>query len=376
MALKIPVPAKDLYSAYDSEINPTYLAAILFEETISKHYDTRFYSDEALKLLEKEGEIIQKTTIKAYDEGLSKEEKLKKASYDADEDSFGWHYDEKRTTRYFLYKKTIVQQTKEDTNKNVLTWFYAASQTLELGEFEEYLVPEDEKAAKIGLLMLNSSGNLLIKSIDFKAPVFAEDNILLNYGDKFGPIYKKILDRLENMSKGILIFRGDPGTGKSYLIKHLTSKIDREFIFIPTGLSGELASPSFLTLLLNHKNSVLVLEDAEQAIQSREDNLSNASTVSTLLNLADGLLSDLLNITLILSYNTGNERVDKGLLRKGRLGLDYLFPPLSIKEGQRLADSLKKNIKIEKEMILADVYNIEVDTNRVEIVKPRMGFGA
>ncbi len=223
--------------------------------------------------------------------------------------------------------------------------------------------------------MLNSNGSLAIKNISFDSPRFANNDLLLNYGKDFEKIYAKIVDKLSNIPKGLLIFRGASGTGKTTLIKHLTSKINRPFIFIPTGLGGELASPSFLTLLLNHKNSIIVLEDAEQAIQSREIDIGNSSSCSTLLNISEGIISELLKITIILSYNTGNERVDSALTRPGRLNFDYCFKALSIEDGQKLADSLGKNIKISKEMTLAEIYNIEVDTNFSAPVAKKMGFG-
>src|SRR5690606_41088480 len=52
-----------------------------------------------------------------------------------------------------------------------------------------------------------------------------------------------------------------------------------------------------LELLINNPDSVFVIEDAENIVIDR--NLQNGSPVSGLLNLADGLLADCLNIQLI-----------------------------------------------------------------------------
>src|SRR5690606_42109594 len=78
-----------------------------------------------------------------------------------------------------------------------------------------------------------------------------------------------------------------------------------------------------LELLINNPDSVFVIEDAENIVIDR--NLQNGSPVSGLLNLADGLLADCLNIQLICTFNTDLSNVDPALMRKGRLIASYEF---------------------------------------------------
>ena len=201
-------------------------------------------------------------------------------------------------------------------------------------------------------------------------------NIELNYGQDFVGVHNKILSKLKTKTVGGYIFRGKMGTGKSTYIKYLAQTLtDRLFIFIPTGNIDSLASPNLVSLLLKYPNSVLIIEDAEQAVMSREDNPQNASLVSTILNLTDGILGALLNVSIILTFNTERSNVDSSILRKGRLQIEWEFKHLSIENGRGLAKSLGKDENlINEEMSLADIYNIEEETFHKETVKSRVGF--
>ncbi len=221
-------------------------------------------------------------------------------------------------------------------------------------------------------VLYETNGNLYTKKVDFKAPVI--DDLDLNYGDGFKEKNDHILEKLSRNSAGVMLFSGDPGTGKSFYIKWLTSRVDREFIFIPIGMASQLASPSFISVLMDHPKAVLVLEDAEQALQSREVDFHNSSTVSTLLNLGDGVLGSLLDICILATYNCERQLIDKALLRKGRLLFSYQFDKLSVPAAQRLANHLHRDITVSEPTILADIYNASEDTNYQPPKKVALGF--
>jgi ATP-dependent 26S proteasome regulatory subunit len=100
-----------------------------------------------------------------------------------------------------------------------------------------------------------------------------------------------------------------------------------------------------------------VIEDAENIIIDR--NKQGSSSVSALLNLADGLLSDCLNIQIVCSFNTDLSRVDSALLRKGRLIAKYEFLELETPKAQALSDKLGFATTIDKPMTLTAIYNQE-----------------
>jgi ATP-dependent 26S proteasome regulatory subunit len=117
------------------------------------------------------------------------------------------------------------------------------------------------------------------------------------------------------------------------------------------------------------------MEDAEKAVISREEGLGNESLVSSLLNIGDGILGSMLNLSIILTFNTARENVDKALLRKGRLHYEHEFNKLSIVDAQALINKLKKKFDVVEPMSLAEIYNIDDDNNHKEKEKPKFGFG-
>jgi hypothetical protein len=120
---------------------------------------------------------------------------------------------------------------------------------------------------------------------------------------------------------------------------------------------------------------VLVLEDAEKAVVARNNQQGNESLVSALLNIGDGIMGSILNLSMIVSFNTDKENVDEALLRKGRLLYEHSFDKLSKEDSQRLLNKLNKNYTATEAMSLADIYNVEVETNHKKEEARPIGFG-
>lgn len=236
----------------------------------------------------------------------------------------------------------------------------------------ELLTPHKHtKKSKIYMLASNY-GELSFTALPLPA---TETNLALNYGENFQAFHTDLVDSLNNKPSGLYLFYGPPGTGKSSYIKHLlTGEINRKIAYIPVGMINQLVSPDMLPLLTDNKNIVLVLEDAEKALVSR-DIAENSAIVSTILNLTDGFIGQALNITVIATFNTDKEKIDEALLRKGRLRLSYEFGKLSVKDGKKLAKAIGVDpAKINKDMSLADIYNYEDETGYSEPEQRRVGF--
>lgn len=278
----------------------------------------------------------------------------------------------------YLYNDTIVMihQGESENYYISITWpmKFPNGYNAVYQELLPFLIPEDKSAARVSVLMKSRHGNLKVEPIAFKAPVI--DDLELNYGQGFTKTYDKLMEKLATPRAGLMCFHGPPGTGKTSLIKYLTTKVNREFIFVPVGMVSHLADPDFLTILMGHKESILVLEDAEQALTSREVDVGNSSVIATMLNVTDGLIGSLLNITAIASYNGDKQSIDRALLRKGRLLLDYTFDKLSVEDARRVAIHLKKDPnQFTEPTSLADIYNAEDDTGYVPPAQKTMGFG-
>jgi hypothetical protein len=136
-------------------------------------------------------------------------------------------------------------------------------------------------------------------------------------------------------------------------------------------MAATITNPGLMPILLNNPNSIFVIEDAEDIIIDR--NKQGSSSVSALLNLTDGLLSDCLNIQIICSFNTDLSQVDNALLRKGRLIAQYEFKELETQKAQRLSDKLGFSSKITAPMTLTAIYN-QTEKDFQPIARRPIGF--
>lgn len=178
------------------------------------------------------------------------------------------------------------------------------------------------------------------------------------YNNDFAPVDSIISESLTKNEAGIILLHGDPGTGKTTYIKHLISKFqNKEFVFIQNDFVKDLLKPAFISFLLNNKNVILIIEDAEKVVITRE-NASDDSVVSTLLQLTDGLFSDFLNIKIICTFNTTIDRLDKALLRKGRMIAKYKFSPLAPEKAAALAQKLGHE-NVTGSLTLADIFGLD-----------------
>jgi hypothetical protein len=137
-------------------------------------------------------------------------------------------------------------------------------------------------------------------------------------------------------------------------------------------MAASVTDPGLMNVLIDNPNSVFVIEDAENIIIDR--NRSGSSSVSALLNLADGLLSDCLNVQIICSFNTDLSRVDSALTRKGRLIAKYEFTELDIPKAQALSRKLGFSSIIASPMTLAAVYNQNETEFAAATNRKSMGF--
>ena len=194
---------------------------------------------------------------------------------------------------------------------------------------------------------------------DFKIKPFDID-INTHYNNDFPDIHNSIIESLNTKDKnGIILLHGIYGSGKTYYIRYLISSIERKFIYLPSEMIGRIGSPDFIPFLAKFSDSVLILEDCESLLVSREKGYTNASALSNLLNLGDGLLSDAFSINIICTFNAGLKKIDDAILRKGRLLSRYEFKELEVSKAQALADKIGKNTKIEHPMTVSDIYNID-----------------
>lgn len=181
-------------------------------------------------------------------------------------------------------------------------------------------------------------------------------NLSSDYNDDFVEIDKEVKKSFEEKKSGLILFYGTSGTGKTTYIKSLiTQYSESNFIFVQNEFVSNLLDPEFISFLLKHRDSILIIEDAEKVISSRK-NVRQESVVSTVLQLTDGLFSDYLNIKIICTFNTNLSQIDSALLRKGRMISMYEFKALELLKTNKLLKKLGGE-QSKEELTLSDIYN-------------------
>lgn len=193
-----------------------------------------------------------------------------------------------------------------------------------------------------------------------------------NYNNDFLPVYQDIVDFLNKRESGIIIARGKIGTGKTSLIRKLITDVPKHYIFITNGIAEHLGSPEFTSFLLENKDSVFILEDCEQILRKRTDSNFFSSGIANILNMSDGILSDIFNVKFICTFNANMDMIDEALLRKGRCFANYEFKELCAEKTQKLLHKQGFDIENPQPMTLAEIYNFDgKDYNKP---KRKIGF--
>lgn len=223
---------------------------------------------------------------------------------------------------------------------------------------------------KFYIISKSNRGGLTTQKTKFKAIPVKEDRFDLFYGKDFP--HDKMKAFIDGETDHLLLLHGDPGTGKSNYIKHMITNCDRKVIYIPPSMLSVISSPDFVSFMMQNKDSILLIEDAEEVLS-----IDRNSATNNLLGLTDGFLKDALNLKVIATFNCDVGRIDPALMRKGRLYFEYKFDKLTVPECEDLAEFMDIERPIKEAMTLAEFFNVE--DNKCEagsFEERRMGFGA
>lgn len=239
------------------------------------------------------------------------------------------------------------------------------------------------KEPKGKIFSLVTSGNdLKIIPIGMTKLPFERDN----YSPKvINDLDHIISDMNSNNPCGKLtILDGEPGTGKTSLVRMLTDVINQPFILIQAHNLINWAGPAIINLLFNSKGDfdwplIFVLEDADECLVPRKEGDMNA--ISVLLNLSDGILGSVFDVRIIATTNASINDLDPAILRYGRLCRRIKIDALEAKQANRVYKRIsgKDDEPFMKEATLAEIYKYVKDPGEALTIKKkqerRIGFG-
>lgn len=192
--------------------------------------------------------------------------------------------------------------------------------------------------------IVNQGGRLGLSSIG--AAGIAVDKF--NYTPTVLADYDYVVKDLNSQhpSGRISILEGEPGTGKTHLIRALLLEVpDAMFILVAPDMVASLAGPELLPLLMSNKQNyslngpiILILEDADRCLVTRQGD--NIGSIQSLLNLGDGILGSLLDLRIVATTNAKKLEIEGAILRDGRLSKRLEVGPLDLESAKKCFDHL------------------------------------
>lgn len=213
---------------------------------------------------------------------------------------------------------------------------------------EEIVSQKEENKISYQLVRVDSSGftttNLEMDDMHI--------DIAKNYNDDFDYERLKNLQLADNPS--LTLLHGKPGTGKTTILKQLIKDIGdkKEVYYMDCNLLTSFSDGDFMNFVTAYlRGNVLILEDCEKALMDRGS--GNNPIITTILNMTDGFLAASIKPHFICTFNCPLSRIDRALLRKGRLSFRYEFGDLSLEKCKAI------NPLADSPMPLSELYNME-----------------
>lgn len=213
------------------------------------------------------------------------------------------------------------------------------------------------------------------------------NTIKANYPAEVGAALERIVSLPMPPEHGgrLLLWYGDPGTGKTTAIRSLGHAwqewADIHFVLDPEAF---FASPEYLMHVVADEDlwdpravsssrwKVLVVEDTDELIRS-DARLDGGASMGRLLNLTDGILGHGLRVLLLITTNEPMRGLHPAVVRPGRCLADVQFRPFTHSE----ADSWLEGSAPTPggESTLAELYRARGSLDPVSAHRPAEGDG-
>lgn len=244
---------------------------------------------------------------------------------------------------------------------SIKIWIDSDLHKQEIEDFLNATVVEMPSTNKQKNVTICTQGSYGIKKTELEIKPFNCD-LNKNYNDDIP--YDKLVELVNSDEQELILLHGEPGTGKTSIIKKLINDNPNvEFIYFDFNLLTSFSDSKIFDFLVDHKNHVLIIEDCEKLFMDRNN---GNQYLNTMLNLTDGMIGEAFAIKFICTFNCPTNKIDKAVMREGRLSLIYEFKKLSLEKTKAFFPNATEP------MTLAQLYHTEDNGNKK--VNKKIGF--
>jgi hypothetical protein len=222
-----------------------------------------------------------------------------------------------------------------------------------------------------------------VRHREIAAPSFEE--IAANYTAAVREALAQLVAMREPERGGLILWRGEPGTGKSHALRALAREwapwCSAHFIMDPDELLGHGGAYVLDVLTWDGDDQghwrLLMLEDAGDLIATGARGGAAGQALSRLLNIADGLLGQGTRTLLLITTNEPVRELHPAVRRPGRCLADIEFAPLSVHEAEAWLAARGIARRVARPTPVAELFGAEGSDGAVvrEAGDERLAFG-
>jgi Domain of unknown function (DUF5925)/ATPase family associated with various cellular activities (AAA) len=224
-------------------------------------------------------------------------------------------------------------------------------------------MPPSPTRVPVAFWMRGEHGGV-VRHREIDAPTF--DAIAENYPVTVKSALQQLVAMREPERGRLLLWRGEPGTGKSHALRALAREwapwCSAHFIMDPSELVGHGGAYILDVLTWDGDDDdhwrLLILEDAGELIAA-DARAASGQALSRLLNVADGLLGQGTRTLVLITTNEPVRQLHPATRRPGRCLADIEFAPLSVAEANAWLAARGLERRVERPTPVAELYGSE-----------------